>query len=217
MAMIQTGVTPNAGVPRVAANKGGQVANLNDALTQLSMLVQFRVIGLAPDSPPGSPDEGDAYLLTDSSVGYSTGGQHDIAYYSNGWRIIVPKDGWHLRDLTRQIDLVFDETRDIWYEEGEFEGSLVRDLAGDNANSTMTKVVNHYTSTTSDAAASLPQARAGRRRIVINDGSNDIEIYAEAGREIDELGDGNPRSVPAGKRCLFIGLDDDNWSSFLSA
>lgn len=216
MVLIQTGATPNLGITRLTPNRGGQTAKANDAITKLDMLAQFRVISIATGAAPGSPDEGDAYLLDDGATGFGAAGQHDIAFYSNGWQVLEPQDGWRVRVLDEERDMIYVAVPGYWLEDAS-EGSVLADIAGDNSSSLMSKVVNHYASTTSDAEAQLPTVRAGMRRVVINDGANDIEIIPQPNGYIDALAMDAARSVPAGKRCLFIGLDDERWSSFLSA
>lgn len=217
MAMIQTGTTPSFGIERLALNRGGGTFRVNDAITILDRMAQLRVLSLSNGAAPGSPDEGDAYLLTDASTGFGAGaGQHDIAFWSNGWQITHPTDGLRLRVLDDEIDMIYIGADSLWREDA-MEGSVVVDIAGDNSSPELLKVVNHYASTTSDATARLPTVRAGMRRVVINDGANDIEITPAPNGYIDALAMDAARSVPAGKRCIFVGLDDERWSSILSA
>lgn len=217
MPLIQTGFTPNLGIARLTQNRGGNTFKVNDAITKLDMLAQFRVLARSNGAAPGVPDEGDAYLLTDASTGFGAGaGQHDIAFWSNGWQILEPQDGWRLRVLDEEIDLIYIGADALWREDAT-EGSVAADIAGTDSSPDLLKVVNHYASTTSDATARLPTVRAGMRRVVINDGANDIEITPQPNGYIDALAMDAARSVPAGKRCIFIGLDDERWSSILSA
>jgi hypothetical protein len=58
----------------------------NDAVRKLDVLVAGKVISRTTDAQPGSPTEGDAYIITGSATGtdWTTFSQHDLAYYSGG-------------------------------------------------------------------------------------------------------------------------------------
>lgn len=211
--MSQIGPTPDFSIPRVK-RATGQIENLNDAITKTSKLVCLRVIARSDGAAPSTPDEGDAYLLTDASTGFGTGGQDDIAFWSNGWQIISPTDGLRVRVLDEQIDLLWLETPGVW-EEDAHEGSVLADQEA--TSQLLVSVVNHFATVAASAGVYLPSPLPGKKRVVVNDGANDLDVFPDAGDEIDALGTDVARVVPSGKRCTFIALDGARWSSFLFA
>jgi len=65
----------------------------NDALRRLDVLTGLKIVSRTTNAQPGSPAEGDAYVITGAATGaiWTTYAQHDIAYYSNAaWVNYVP-------------------------------------------------------------------------------------------------------------------------------
>jgi hypothetical protein len=82
----------------------------NDALNDLDSLAQISVINMTTNTPPGSPAEGDSYLIGSSPTGLWSGNAGKIASYYSGWRIKTPKEGWvaWVQDIDRAYE--FDGT-----------------------------------------------------------------------------------------------------------
>lgn len=55
--------TPNNGIPWVPENTQDPAAGLNDALRVIDALLQCTVIDMALTTPPGSPADGDLYIV----------------------------------------------------------------------------------------------------------------------------------------------------------
>jgi len=82
--------TPKLGMDEVAASQSQPEVPINASLRLLDVLVQCNVLSQVA-ALPGSPSEGDAYILTATTGG---GSAADIAYYSGGWNFISPQLGW---------------------------------------------------------------------------------------------------------------------------
>lgn len=70
---------------------------VNEALRRLDAVVQLSVVSSTTDAEPGSPADGDCYILTASASGASWGTMTAgrIAAYQDGtWSEITPTDGW---------------------------------------------------------------------------------------------------------------------------
>src|SRR5262245_13225390 len=76
----------------------------NDALNDLDALSQISVINMTTATPPGSPAEGDSYIIASSPTGAWSGAAGKIASYYSGWRIKAPQEGW--RAWVQNIDRV---------------------------------------------------------------------------------------------------------------
>lgn len=84
----------------------------NALLYWLAVWAQPTVLAIEND-PPGSPDEGDAYLIG-TGTGAWAGHDDDLAYWDGAaWLFFTPGPGYEVRDLDTGNRLVFDET-DGW-------------------------------------------------------------------------------------------------------
>jgi hypothetical protein len=89
----------------------------NEALYAFDALLCARLLDRDLTAPPGSPLNGDAYLVKATATGAWTGQNGNIAYYANGaWRFYPPFAGL--------IALIADETKFVAY-----DGSTWQDFA----------------------------------------------------------------------------------------
>ena len=74
----------------------------------------FRVIDRDLTAPPGSPNDGDLYLVATSPTGdWSGHAGHLALYYSdlwgtNGWDFVIPTEGYIARILDENLNLFYD-------------------------------------------------------------------------------------------------------------
>lgn len=66
----------------------------NDAINRLGATGQMAIKDRDLSTPPGSPDEGDRYLVKATGTGDWAGHDGELAIYFNGWIFVVPKEGW---------------------------------------------------------------------------------------------------------------------------
>lgn len=86
----------NLRLPYLAAEQAQKHVTMNGALGLLDLVVQLRAINRTRTSPPGSPVEGDNYIVAASPTGSWAGHENDIACYVNGsWVFLTPQTGWH--------------------------------------------------------------------------------------------------------------------------
>lgn len=86
--------TPNLSLPELAANQTQPHVPVNAALRRLDALVQLTVLSIS-NTPPGSPADGDRYIVGDSPTGAWVGHEHDVvAFIGTGWIYWVPAIGW---------------------------------------------------------------------------------------------------------------------------
>lgn len=87
--------TPLLGLPLVAASQSQKHVTVNQGLTRLDALVQLAAIDQHLTAPPGSPADGDVYIVAGSPTGAWSGWTNRLALYSDGaWSSIVPREGW---------------------------------------------------------------------------------------------------------------------------
>ena len=103
--------TPNLSLPYLAAVQAQKHVTVNEALSQLDGLVQLSVLDRDLASPPGSPAEGDRYLVAAGATGAWAGWDGDLALFSGGaWLRLIPQVGWRLWIEDEGLLLVFDGT-----------------------------------------------------------------------------------------------------------
>lgn len=81
--------TPNLNVNLMATNSLQKEAIFNEAALVFDVLAAGVVINDLT-TPPGSPENGDAYIVTATATGAWAGWEGRIAFYFNGWRSITP-------------------------------------------------------------------------------------------------------------------------------
>jgi Protein of unknown function (DUF2793) len=100
--------TPNLALPYLAAAQAQKHATVNEALDALDGLVQLSVISALLSIPPGSPVEGDRYIVASGAAGAWAGWDASIAQFSGGtWLRLIPQTGWLVWDAASSQFLVW--------------------------------------------------------------------------------------------------------------
>jgi hypothetical protein len=87
--------TANLGLPLIEGAQAQKHVTHNEALRILDTLVQLAVADRDLATPPGSPAEGQRWLVAASPTGAWTGHATHIAFWQDGaWQFSVPKVGW---------------------------------------------------------------------------------------------------------------------------
>ncbi len=117
--------TTHLALPYLAAAQAQKHVTHNDALSRLDVVVQLAVIDTALTAPPGSPAEGDRYLVADGATGAWAGHDGDIAAFIDGaWVLIEARPGWIAFDQATNAVLVRHD--DSWVGIGSFLGAVAR-------------------------------------------------------------------------------------------
>lgn len=87
--------TPNLDLPYIFAAQAQKHVTHNEAIRQLDALVQLGVLDRHLGSPPGSPLDGDRYIVAVGAVADWAGHDREVAAFQDGaWMFYVPRDGW---------------------------------------------------------------------------------------------------------------------------
>ena len=87
--------TPNLVMSEIHDAQSAKHITHNDALRTLDSLVQAVIIDRDLTAPPGSPSDGDNYIVGASATGDWSTHDDEIAYYkSSAWEFNVPAEGW---------------------------------------------------------------------------------------------------------------------------
>lgn len=85
----------NLGLPFIEAAQAQKHVTHNEAIRGLDALVQLSILDRDLAAPPGSPADGDRYLVPASSTGDWSGKDDNIAVWQDGtWAFYTPKAGW---------------------------------------------------------------------------------------------------------------------------
>ena len=107
--------TPNLVLPYLAANQSQKHVTVNEALRRLDALVQVTVQNSALATPPGSPVEGQRWILPAAPTGAWAGHAGQIAAWQDGaWAFYAPLDGWTAIDVSADTLLLYNAGTGIW-------------------------------------------------------------------------------------------------------
>jgi hypothetical protein len=179
------------------------------------------VVSRSTVTPPGSPAQGDAYLIPDSgATGAWVGHDDEIAVYFSGWTYVEAETYWLLR-VADEGGAVYEWTGTAW------AGivSTSSKTAGITASTTQTQGQQPLTTrinqvsvvANANDAATLPAARAGLEVIVANDGANTLQLFPASGDSIDGGSVDASTTLATGKRALFVAYDATDWVVILGA
>lgn len=107
--------SPNLVLPYLAANQSQKHVTVNEALRCLDALVQVTVQSAALAAPPGSPSEGQRWIVAAAATGAWAGQSGKIAAWQDGaWAFYAPLDGWTAVDVSSDTLLMFNVGTGIW-------------------------------------------------------------------------------------------------------
>ena len=87
--------TANLGLPCIDAAQAQKHVTHNEALRLLDTLVQLAVLDRDLTAPPGSPSEGQRWIVKAGATGAWAGYDADVAAWQDGgWQFSTPKMGW---------------------------------------------------------------------------------------------------------------------------
>lgn len=87
--------TPALGLPLLVAEQAQKHVTHNEALRALDAIVQLTVLDRDLTAPPGSPSDGDRYIVGPSATDDWAGHDDEIAAWQDGvWEFYAPGVGW---------------------------------------------------------------------------------------------------------------------------
>lgn len=84
---------PITGQDEVAGGQSQPHVPVNAAIRAAIFLSSKVIVAKGTNTPPGSPADGDGYIIGSSPTGAWSGHASDLAYYANGWKFIDPVAG----------------------------------------------------------------------------------------------------------------------------
>lgn len=103
-------ITTHLGMTLVEQSQAQKEVTVNTALKRLDAVLNTAAIDKDLATPPGSPSEGDIYIVAASATGDWAGKEGQLAYYDQLWRFIDPNEGMQLWVADEDVNYVFDGT-----------------------------------------------------------------------------------------------------------
>lgn len=121
------------GLQEMTAATEGRHIIFNEAINKIISLVQGGAIDYTA-TPPGTPAEGDLYLVGGSATAVWAGHDQEVAlYYGASWKFFTPEEGWRLWLEDENTYRRYDAGGDIWVLDNPYD--IYRTLtSGDTVN-----------------------------------------------------------------------------------
>ena len=173
--------TQNLGLPMVAAAQAQKHVTINEAFAALDGIVQLSVIDTDLPSPPGSPAEGDRYIVGASATGDWAGQEGRVAVYDGGaWVFRLPRVGWRA--------WVLDEGREIHHDGTGWLAAIAASPSGATVTFQVTEEEVTVSGASVDTAITIPDraivfaVSTRTTEAVTGASSYDCGIAAEVGK-----------------------------------
>jgi hypothetical protein len=211
-----TDTTPHLGLQEIIEGDAGAERLYNVSMRTLSALVQGSVLGEL-STPPGSPNDGDRYIVTATATGAWASYEKSITMWdadANGWYFFTPVEGWR----------VWAADTDTWY---MYNGTAwVADTVGKvatvTASTTQTQGQGALTArinivlvcANANDTVTLPPAREGQRCTISNKGAQTVQVFPATGDQINSGAINGSTTVTAGSSLSLVAVNATNWYSF---
>ncbi|MEO0329852.1 MAG: DUF2793 domain-containing protein [Pseudomonadota bacterium] len=159
--------SPRLDLPYILSSQAQKHVTHNEAIKMLDVLVQGVALSRSLSSPPASPNEGDAYIVSTGSSGNWLGKENSIAAWQDGiWVFYSASIGWRFWITDISAIVVFDGN--IWQSMNDGGGAMTGaiDLLGINAAADTTNRLSV------GSAATLFTHEGDDHRMKINRSSN---------------------------------------------
>jgi hypothetical protein len=156
--------TPNLSLPELIANQSQPDVTLNEALRVVDAIAQLTALSRV-DTLPGSPGDGDTYILTQATGG---GSANDVAFYSGGWQFRTPRTGW--------LAYVVDEATQYLYGNGSPSGWSVYSSGGGGGASASNGTLDTLAIAGSPSAIVLDLSVAGIFEVTLTQSVNAVSV-----------------------------------------
>lgn len=122
-------ITPNIGLTNLEDAQNQKHLTVNKNMAIIDALLNTNVTSVLT-TPPGSPSEGDVYLIADSgATGAWTGKEDNITIFiGNAWQFFSPYYGWKIVNIATQQLLMYNGT--AWELLFDAIGALAQNIAG---------------------------------------------------------------------------------------
>src|SRR5262245_18337161 len=105
-------ISPNLALDYLVNGQDQPEQTINDNFNVIDAQIHLAVISRTTDAEPGSPSNGDRYIVGPTPSGDNwTGHAGDLAIYYDGWRFYTPVAGWRALIVDEGVVLTFNGTQ----------------------------------------------------------------------------------------------------------
>jgi len=163
-------------LPELSTNPSQPDVTVNQMLAEIEAKT-VRVISSTTTAEPGSPSEGDTYIIPGSATGtdWATYTQDDIAHYYNGvWTNYTPNEGWIVYVNDADVIAKFNGT--------DWVGTIVEDVnnnvtVGEASLATTATDGFLYIPSCAGTPTGTPTTKTGFAPLVIDSTNNKLYAY----------------------------------------
>lgn len=95
--------TPHLEITELGENQASPDVTVNEALGVADCAIQLAVTNQTTTTPPGSPTDGDRYIVGSSATGVWAGEDENVAcYVGTDWHYLTPQEGWEVYDQAKK-------------------------------------------------------------------------------------------------------------------
>lgn len=100
--------TPHLDLTLVETAQAQKEVTVNEALSRIDAILNTAAVDRGINTPPGSPSQGDVYIIGSSPTGDWSGKGLNVAYFDGVWRFIAPHEGLTLWVADEDLLYTFD-------------------------------------------------------------------------------------------------------------
>jgi hypothetical protein len=149
----------NLSLPWLAPGQAQKHVTVNESLRRLDAIVQLAVASATTTAEPGSPSDGEVYIVPSGKTGthWASFTNWALAYYRDGaWEQITPREGWRAYVKDTDLELAYD---------GSTWSQLFVSRLGDTMTGKLTFALGGAAMVNPAATAFMEVARDGGTRI----------------------------------------------------
>lgn len=107
--------SPRYGLTQLTEGQASGETTANEYLAALEIIKGGKVLDRDLATPPGSPANGDLYIVAASPTGAWSGWAGRLAYYLNGWKSVVPQSGDVVFVHDEKVPFMYSAVESLWF------------------------------------------------------------------------------------------------------
>ena len=192
---------------------------VNEAVAILDGHAHLGVINRTSTAPPGSPSNGDRYLIATGPTGAWSGHAAEIAIYLNGaWKFQVPKEGWTCWVDNEDLEVQYTGSAWIALPRIQVQASITASTTQTQGQMPITRGFAHVSvCANANDTVTLPTAVTGEYVFIVNRGAQTLQIFPASGDKIDGGATNASITLASTKGIVLLAIDSTDWFSVKGA
>jgi len=206
--------SPKLGLEYMVSGESAPWVTFNEAVNRLESYLSIVIIDRDLATPPGSPAEGDTYIIAASATDEWAGYEGQIASYFSGWQFLEPFEDLVVRVTDERCTLSYISGAWVPYVPVSVHTGLTASTTQTQGQVPLTKTVNRVTTcANTNDAVTLPAAAQGRACTVINRGAQTLQVFPASGDAIDTGAADASTTIAAAAKKSWVAMDGTTWES----